>query len=458
MVGPSHGMLSMFNQSQILKRNRENSLEKVHVQNSVQHARCSEYVDDDYVDETMIAKESDLQIKTEEEANTSEIFGVETTSNAYLINDQMSGNQFYPRSATFVCDVCGQAFSERSNLSAHKQNIHAGENSYICDVCQIGFSLKTDLDRHIQVHSGEKEYICNVCGIGFNDSGVFNSHKQSLHIGEESNICGTCGIEFSVIHELDEHKQIHSGERNYQCNILGKGLPRSHVENTFISPESISHVKMEKEADPSDITGNEFSDNASQKRQQSDAKEKPYICDTCGEGFTGSKKLTTHKRIHTGDKHFICDTCGKGYSQRRNLDIHKRVHTGEEPYSCDVCDKGFRRISLLNRHKRIHTGERAYKCDLCGKVFKHTNSLNPHKCIHTRKKPHICDTCGKEFSRSSDVTRHNAFILERGISFVIYVERHLVIVTFSLYISEFIPKRNLTFVIYVDKDLVKLAI
>jgi hypothetical protein len=78
--------------------------------------------------------------------------------------------------------------------------------------------------------------------------------------------------------------------------------------------------------------------------------EKPYVCDFCDKGFTLTKYLKTHVRVHTKEKPYSCDVCKKSFTQEGSLTIHKRDYTGERPYTCRVCAKGFVSKTFLNQH------------------------------------------------------------------------------------------------------------
>lgn len=75
----------------------------------------------------------------------------------------------------------------------------------------------------------------------------------------------------------------------------------------------------------------------------------------CEKAFVSITLLWKHQDIfHRGNQPYICQTCGRGFSQSSALTKHKRTHTGEKPYICQTCGKGFSTSGALIRHKYSH--------------------------------------------------------------------------------------------------------
>ncbi|XP_067321377.1 zinc finger protein 345-like [Anolis sagrei] len=130
------------------------------------------------------------------------------------------------------------------------------------------------------------------------------------------------------------------------------------------------------------------------------------ISQECGKSFIQSSHLEKHERFHTGEKPYQCQQCGKCFAYSSALVTHKRVHTGEKPYQCCECVKSFADSSALVRHKRLHTGEKPFQCQECGKCFAASSGLVRHKRLHTGEKPYQCQQCGKCFAYSSTLVKH----------------------------------------------------
>lgn len=97
-------------------------------------------------------------------------------------------------------------------------------------------------------------------------------------------------------------------------------------------------------------------------------------CKRCNIKFTSPSELTGHD-CNPKEKPFICDICGQNYKSKSSLSIHMAVHTGVSLHNCEVCGKSFTQRGALTRHMPLHTGEKPYQVSLTNhnklNFFKH---------------------------------------------------------------------------------------
>nr|CAB3267982.1 ZF(C2H2)-13 zinc finger protein [Phallusia mammillata] len=194
--------------------------------------------------------------------------------------------------------------------------------------------------------------------------------------------------------------------------------------------------------------------------------EQPYECKECGEKFSQSSSMKSHKRsTHKQEKKFICGFCQKVFNRKFNYEQHLNKHTGAKPYRCKFCDKQFAQtgtcklhekshhdlvykcikckdqfntkanlvehfklqhpgLSMQQRHQcsectfssdqkhnliahmRVHNDEKPFRCDVCEKTFRREHHLKDHVVRHTGKKQFNCGVCSKTFVTKTLATTH----------------------------------------------------
>ena len=80
---------------------------------------------------------------------------------------------------------------------------------------------------------------------------------------------------------------------------------------------------------------------------------KPYLCDTCGQSFTGISMLSKHKLMKHKPKHLSCPHCDYKTSLQTWMKDHMKRHSSETPFICQFCSyaaktAGRLKVSHLN--------------------------------------------------------------------------------------------------------------
>lgn len=289
----------------------------------------------------------------------------------------------------FICDVCGDEFLKRYDLTAHlwlhmdhensdeehdshsdfgnvrlpKTRTSARDNdpkNYTCEICGKIYKSQVAFEDHINGHSIQKPNSCLTCGKIFGSKHDLKAHEKTHNVRSRSHSCINCGKSFFTMRNLILHEKIHSKIKNYVCEECGESFrTANHLETHFEK-----HIGF-----------------------------KPHICRMCGKTFSTNAELLQHQQTHNGETPFLCEFCGAGFAQLSNLHVHKKLeHYEVKRYKCTDCGKAFNRRRLLDYHmKSSHTGERPLTCEICGNTFIHPEHFKKHQLIHIGEKPYKCE-------------------------------------------------------------------
>ena len=129
-----------------------------------------------------------------------------------------------------TCQYCGSIFSCERNLEDHIR-VHFTPHSFLCNCCGQLFSQQTALTRHIStIHKGRKANFCCVCGKSFSQSGNLTLHLKNVHKLQ----CSKCFGDFKALSkcELEEHVKTCDGNLVYFMEDDNCGIEREIVIDT----------------------------------------------------------------------------------------------------------------------------------------------------------------------------------------------------------------------------------
>lgn len=303
----------------------------------------------------------------------------------------------------FQCEICNRIFSNLRLFRIHKRIHYPQVKSWPCHTCGKRYNSKNLLEEHMNTHTGIRPYVCETCGKDFASKYTYKAHVKTHEVRPRPFECTRCNKTFLSQQNLTQHERTHNGIKEYVCHQCGKAFTSSHN----LEVHNIVHTGYKPYI--CRMCGKAFARKAEiRDHERTHTGEKPYQCEFCGATFSQRSNLQSHKRAtHYNDKRYKCDDCGKGFKRRRLLDYHiKAAHTGERPYKCDVCAATFVYPEHFKKHRRIHTGEKPYLCEVCGKAFNSRDNRNAHRFIHSDKKPYECLVCGMGFMRKPLLYAH----------------------------------------------------
>ena len=130
-------------------------------------------------------------------------------------------------------------------------------------------------------------------------------------------------------------------------------------------------------------------------------------CKLCTKAFNNQVFLTRHEYKHK-NRPYVCNVCGEDFPFESQHNTHKLTHSDHCKHACSIkdCDKRFKNLGDRNRHVKEHTSP-WLRCPDCPEYkTKAKRDLEFHRLKHSKIERYFCERCGKGFVYNTQKIRH----------------------------------------------------
>lgn len=198
---------------------------------------------------------------------------------------------------SFICDVCGEKFLQKSLFSAHRAR-HVKQKEYQCTKCDKKFHVRSSLLSHMETHRLNKDYVCHICGNAFKSRHSLRMHAMRHNI-DRFHVCKYCNSTFRCYDGLKYHWVVYHPEEVKRRNLT------------------------------------------------------VFPCSYCDKVLATKTQHARHMAKHGADRNHCCEICNNRYCTVAQLNAHiKNTHTPQQNIHCNACDLYFMIPSKMLRHMK----------------------------------------------------------------------------------------------------------
>lgn len=317
---------------------------------------------------------------------------------------------------TYICDMCGDMFSNRKKLRKHLLTFHKSHVQHLCAVCVAILPSIEDLVEHVHVNHPvllHRPFTCQICGKCYPSSCKVVDHIGHAH-GKQYKPCRVCWKIFTDERQLEEHVQNHppaeekpastsSQVRKDSRNRASRASLAQELSALGISFETNENGKREADEEPLDFE-------ASGKRLR-----KKYKCTSCKETFRLIEELKEHKlEMHGSSQVSVTEVYEEAEPViMTSAEAKNERWTDYRPIECDCCGKVWNSKKQLWQHLiRSHPVQSMHTCGICLQVCKsyyslwyHLDALHPY-ILNDPGGRFACYVCGHYHNSQSKLDKH----------------------------------------------------
>lgn len=372
------------------------------------------------------------------------------------------------------CADCGKTFPKYLSLLQHLK-VHETPKPQPCDQCMVLFMYQSDLMAHEESHLDETLYQRKACG-----DGCICQPSLDLHFAPhrdagdkaKAHVCASCGSSFQRYLDLLEHSKVHEEPKPQSCTqcsvVFFYESDLARHEESHLDKALGQHVACGKDCMcelslqlhfASDLRKSFGSClfSSLDKPQMGEVlrtREKPYLCNLCGQRFQLEVNLEAHYRyrhkewlqkqgVHSNASQTLAplpeEVPGEWVSDRSVLEGGRRhvsqssSRTSRSRYGCSDCGKGFSSLFSLHQHQQqqhqawregsstsepgkrarsmdcasgVRVTKKLHRCQECGKTFVYKWQLVTHLKDHAEAQSYSCPYCERTFGSEGSLREH----------------------------------------------------
>lgn len=219
------------------------------------------------------------------------------------------------------CVICGEKFRFFGPLMIHTHKKHKVSNPFLCEICGQGFSSKTNIDNHLKYRHTET-HTCSKCNEIFSTLTLLKSHLSKIHSNNLK--CSLCPLAF-------QSKYLKKRHLAYEHDIKSLQFTCGECSKVFTQKSLLLNHTLKVHLN-----------------------ERTVACAICGYKCFDKHSLRLHLVAHSEDRPFECRYCKKSFQRRKTMVVHERIHTNDRRFVCKECDKAFLQVTSLKWHVRSH--------------------------------------------------------------------------------------------------------